>query len=121
MKRLGWLAGISLLLVSGIAAAACTPLWDRLFLDRTFHSDEWLSGDARVRGLMARHLVASKTLEGKGREEVLVLLGAPEVDRPTVGMSYDLDAGYRWPFNPGSRRLVLWFDKFGEVYTVIIQ
>ncbi|MGE3468626.1 MAG: hypothetical protein AB7J13_17030 [Pyrinomonadaceae bacterium] len=44
-----------------------------------FDSAKWKSGDRTVRGKMVGHIVSSKILDRKGREEVSILLGEPDV------------------------------------------
>src|SRR5579884_868219 len=43
-----------------------------------FSSAGWLRGDARERGAMARDLHSRSLLSGKGRDEVIELLGSPD-------------------------------------------
>jgi hypothetical protein len=47
-----------------------------------FDRDLWRAGKARHRVAMADYLADKKQLEGKTREELVAMLGEPDVDKP---------------------------------------
>jgi len=50
----------------------------RDYSDKPFNSQEWLAGDAIERGRMYSDIYNSRTLEGKSREYVVIVLGEPD-------------------------------------------
>ena len=101
-----------------LGLAAYTSLHDYSFRQRQFDSSGWKQGNLRVRGEMVESLRAQSLLHDKTRDEVLDLLGKPDVDH--VGqLRYRVDVGRRiaWSMFPVS--LIVNFDDKGRVYQVV--
>jgi hypothetical protein len=97
--------------------AAYTSHRDYSFRQRQFDSSAWKQGDIRVRGEMVESLCAQSLLSGKRKNEVLDLLGKPDVDHE-VQLRYQVDVGRRiaWEVFPVS--LIVEFDDTLRVHRV---
>jgi len=74
-----------------------------------FSPEGWkISTDRLVRGRMVRSLLTERLLEGKSREEVVGLLGAPDGSLENV-MFYRVDVGQRVFFRPWTYNLEISF------------
>jgi len=110
--RVAWAAVGSMLAVGLAAILYCTPVIRGPVEDIGFSPDGWAAGDARMRGRMARDVMASRVLLGKSRDEVRRVLGPPDA----VGVAgayyrYRVDVGYRWVLRPVPYDLVVRFMK----------
>jgi hypothetical protein len=126
MRRIGFRIAcyfvVCALLVWVIAIVYCTPLIRASISDTRFSSEEWRRGDAHMRGRMARDLVSSGQLINKSQDEVLAILGPPDIERfggQTV--RFRVDVGYRWIIRPYTYDLVVRFGKGDEVFEVAIE
>lgn len=78
------------------------------FNKKEFESKSWISGDQKQRGYMVHHLIDSKILEGKTKDEVISILGKPDVTSVQEKFSmeeiiYNVDIGFKfggttWPY-----------------------
>jgi hypothetical protein len=109
-------------LVALFAVGYCTPVIRAPLFDTRFSSEEWVGGDAQMRGRMARDLVSSRQLMWKSREEVRATLGIPDVERfGGQTIRFRVDVGYRWVIRPYLYDLVVRFGKDDEVFQVAIE
>ena len=69
--------GLILILSVNLGCLNVRRPW-RDYSDKPFNSQEWLAGDAIERGRMYSDIYNSRTLEGKSREYVVILLGEPD-------------------------------------------
>ena len=87
-----------------------------------FSSEQWKSGDLRLRGQMSSNLEKSKILEGKMRNEVIDLLGEPfhinSMPNETENWSYKTDKGLKL----GDGVWIHWFNvDFSEQNGTVIK
>ena len=74
-----------------VFALACTR--DFKSNRETFDSGVWKTRDLRERGRMTNDLLSKNLLEGKGRAEIVELLGEPENTDKMGSMEYFTDPG----------------------------
>lgn len=93
-------------------------------LHNPFSSQDWIQGDLTVRGRMAEDCVrvATKHLHGKHLEDVLALLGPPDIDQDQgVVIRYRVDYGSRSFIHFYPNDLVIRFGKGNEVVDISFQ
>jgi hypothetical protein len=110
------------ILVVVVVVGYCTPVIRAPLFDSRFAPEEWVRGDAQVRGRMARDLVSSQLLMGRSRKEVRTILSVPDVERfGGQTIRFRVDVGYRWVIRPYLYDLVIRFGKGDEVFEVSIE
>lgn len=83
-----------------------TKLYDALYPEMEFSSEEWKEGSPRQKGRMLYDLMYNVDIEGKTEEEITQLLGKPDntskSENGSFDFSYKVDLGVRdigvWPF-----------------------
>ena len=109
-------------LVVVVVVGYCTPMFRGPFWNSRFSSAEWITGNATLRGKMARDLIRSRSLERKSREEVRAALGIPDIDRNGgQTIRFSVDVGWRWVIKPYLYDLVVRFGKVDEVFSVTVE
>ena len=108
-------------IVVGVAAvcilgfAAFSSLHDFSFHQRQFDSSSWKLGDVRVRGEMVESLRSQSLLRDKTQDEVLELLGKPDVGIEGQ-LRYRVDVGRRVAWRTFLVSLFVEFDDKSRVY-----
>ena len=100
MKKTVFSLGVLILL--GISIVQLL-IYDFTFSNKKFVSQEWIEGDTRNRGEMARNLKETNLLNNKAEKFVILLLGVPDerqelktdLDR-RVNLYYMIDIGYKF-------------------------
>ncbi len=106
----GWLA--VLLLLSGAVGRQLASQGKGA--ERPFCTKRWQQGDARERGRMVRDLLEGGWLGCLNRQEIVRLLGTPDVDHGEA-VGYAVDTGVRVGSAPWIYHLMLLFDDLGQL------
>ncbi|MCI0459050.1 MAG: hypothetical protein L0Z62_19005 [Gemmataceae bacterium] len=88
--------------------------------ERCFCAKRWQHGDARERGRMVRDLMDGGWLGCLTREEILRLLGNPDVDHGEE-VGYSVDTGVRFGSAPWNYHLMLLFDDLGQLLSAELR
>jgi len=106
-------SGIALLLLLSVVLACGLKKPWRDYKAKPFDSEKWRNGDRIDRGTMYADLFMKRTLNGKTRDQVLQLLGAPDKKASVEGREvwlYRVDIVGEWmrpcfpvSFEPGGK------------------